>query len=931
MKNKGGKKEMKKRLSKKKIILIISIFLIIGLLPVIVAIIMDYDIAKLNQHIDSNVSSTETWNKWYKDIENEHIRASETGVRFVNNRIIILFWTTATEEQKQSAVNSVNGRVIGISDDGFQYQVEIQPIDNYDDLQMICKDLWVNNGGILGCFPENVVSADDMISSIPNDPWKDTIQGIMGTDWNEEYPKGLNWWAETIQASSAWEYNNRFSSIKIGILDNGFDTNHEDLSLTVINPNENMVDNDDVSGGKNHGTHVAGIIGATANNEKGITGIVWNKELYCADVSATKEQKDNNLSVLDIYGGIEELLKRGCKVVNMSLGGYTDDTINWGARAASYIIRWEKLLNRKDFIIVQAAGNKNNDSIHTGHFASITDESIERMFQYYDELYEKGEIDKPYRDLYSSSDIYKHFLIVGAVQQKKNGYELVTGFNFPDVFDEVGFFDWNKLGNLVDLKQYRSYTCYGEHISIVAPGKDIFSTIVSGGINGNYGYDTGTSMAAPIVTGVASLVWSVNPQFTAEEVKEIVCSNTKDVATGYDEADTRRYPIVNAKLAVEEAIKRTDNLIVGAVKDKATNNPITDVSVDVIIPGSGSTKIVASTTTNDSGEFELKLPKGTYTIVFAHDDYKRFAYNVTVDTDDITLNAPILLTPSNSIQDNEYMVNLVGITVNELASIYGSDYDVMWHWDGTRRVLYYSDKRTSCMFEIHEISESLSLNGSERIERLEYPIERRGGLGPITKELDAHMEYQDIQNVLNLELTWDELGYYLAYDYNDDIKITFFFDTKPEPTTLPSKVGILSHKLYLSSVPDTYEEDESTLNDASSFTNEPKYPTSQKYWVIFKEGFRNDRIEMSTFDTELQEGSFHIIWDGNLLLNNDDGMSRCEQFSIVNNQWNKDREYGILTDWATEIIASNVDIYDGEGNLIKAKTDYSKISMDMVQ
>lgn len=148
---------------------------------------------------------------------------------------------------------------------------------------------------------------------------------------------------------------------------------------------------------------------------------------------------------------------------------------------------------------------------------------------------------------------------------------------------------------------------------------------------------------------------------------------------------------------------------------------------------------------------------------------------------------------------------------------------------------------------------------------------------------------------------------------------------------MPSKVGILSHKLYLSSVPDTYEEDESTLNDASSFTNEPKYPTSQKYWVIFKEGFRNDRIEMSTFDTELEEGSFHIIWDGNLLLNNDDGMSRCEQFSIVNNQWNKDREYGILTDWATEIIASNVDIYDGEGNLIKAKTDYSKISMDMLQ
>ena len=888
---------MKKRLSKKKSIIISVIFLVLVLIGSIVTIL----IIKENSNNSNYYSDGSSTQKWFEDIDDTHVSENSDVGKYINNRIIVFFKRDYSENQLQAVLNSINGIILGTNGDGV-YQIEIPTTNSYEELKTITGNV-KKMEGVFTCQIETII--EFISQAIPNDPWKDTFQGLLGTDWDEANPDGLNWGLETIQASSAWEYKNRFSSIKIGVVDNGFDINHEDLEITMINPDENSKED--------HGTHVAGIIGATANNEKGITGIVWNKELYCADVSATKKQEKKGITVLNQFDGIEELLKKGCKVINMSMGGFKNgqEIINSGAQAAGWILYWEDVLKIEDFIIVQGAGNNKADSTSTGLFASITDESIELMF---------NENDKSYRELYNNSDIYKHFLIVGAVQKNKNGYELVNGFNPLKGFGIKELLQWENY-----------YTCYGDNISIVAPGKDIFSTVVSDGVNGSYGYDTGTSMAAPMVTGVASLVWSVNPQFTAEEVKEIVCSNTKDVATGYDEADTRRYPIVNAKLAVEEAIKRTDNLIVGAVKDKATNNPITDVSVDVIIPGSGSTKIVASTTTNNSGEFELKLPKGTYTIVFAHDDYKRFAYNVTVDTDDITLNAPILLTPSNSIQDNEYMVNLVGITVNELASIYGSDYDVMWHWDGTRRVLYYSDKRTSCMFEIHEISESLSLNGSERIERLEYPIERRGGLGPITKELDAHMEYQDIQNVLNLELTWDELGYYLDYDYNDDINITFFYDTKPEPTTLPSKVGILSHKLYLSSVPDTYEEDESTLNDASSFTNEPKYPTSQKYWVIFKEGFRNDRIEMSTFDTELEEGSFHIIWDGNLLLNNDDGMSRCEQFSIVNNQWNKDREYGILTDWATEIIASNVDIYDGEGNLIKAKTDYSKISMDMLQ
>ena len=107
------------------------------------------------------------------------------------------------------------------------------------------------------------------------------------------------------------------------------------------------------------------------------------------------------------------------------------------------------------------------------------------------------------------------------------------------------------------------YTNVGQNVSIAAPGDEIYSC----DINSDYCYLTGTSMAAPVVTAVASLVWSVNPSFNGKEVKEIVCTSTDKIAeinksVAYlDGIQTMDYPMVNAKLAVEEAIKRTDSTV----------------------------------------------------------------------------------------------------------------------------------------------------------------------------------------------------------------------------------------------------------------------------------------------------------------------------------------------------------------------------------
>ena len=89
-----------------------------------------------------------------------------------------------------------------------------------------------------------------------------------------------------------------------------------------------------------------------------------------------------------------------------------------------------------------------------------------------------------------------------------------------------------------------------------------------------------------------------------------------------------------------------------------------------------------------------------------------------------------------------------------------------------------------------------------------------------------------------------------------------------------------------------------------------------KYWVVFREGFRNGQLEMSSFDAS---GEPYVKWDGrtrrsNLVCGNQE--ARCNQFQFNGKEFVKRGTYGVLTDYAQDIIASNVNIYDSNGNLV---------------
>lgn len=109
-----------------------------------------------------------------------------------------------------------------------------------------------------------------------------------------------------------------------------------------------------------------------------------------------------------------------------------------------------------------------------------------------------------------------------------------------------------------------SFSNYGKKaVDVFAPGVDIYSTLP----NNEYGNRSGTSMASPVVTGIAALLLSYFPELTPEEVKSIIEDSAVSVSLEVHQPGTEETvpfdtlsktgKVVNAYEAVKLAIERT--------------------------------------------------------------------------------------------------------------------------------------------------------------------------------------------------------------------------------------------------------------------------------------------------------------------------------------------------------------------------------------
>ena len=92
----------------------------------------------------------------------------------------------------------------------------------------------------------------------PDDPFNDE-NNYWNYDWDDENPEGNNWHIEATDTRSAWGYKELFGHINIGVVDGGFDTEHEELKGKISFPTAREKRRNRPN---HHGTHVAGIIAA---------------------------------------------------------------------------------------------------------------------------------------------------------------------------------------------------------------------------------------------------------------------------------------------------------------------------------------------------------------------------------------------------------------------------------------------------------------------------------------------------------------------------------------------------------------------------------------------------------------------------------------------------------------------------------------------
>ena len=103
----------------------------------------------------------------------------------------------------------------------------------------------------------------------------------------------------------------------------------------------------------------------------------------------------------------------------------------------------------------------------------------------------------------------------------------------------------------------------------------------------------------------------------------------------------------------------------------------------------------------------------------------------------------------------------------------------------------------------------------------------------------------------------------------------------------------------------------------------PPYPDKERpYWIIFREGFRDGRVELSVFDITSPTDDLYIVWDQNLTLSDHSKFGGCNQYYISDmDEWTLFvTGYNVMSDYATDIIASNLDVYSGSGELVCAKS-----------
>ncbi len=368
-----------------------------------------------------------------------------------------------TAAEKQSKSGAKSAKELNISDEEIIKKLDIN-VDNYSNV--LCINLKEKSKLNVLKTVKKLEQYEEILCAGPN--YFYTLDSVYPND--DYYEDNDQWAIDAIQLPEAWEHTKGSDTIKVGVIDTGIDSGHPDLLGKVYNTH--YIYFDDPDEGKDvlgHGTHVAGIIGANTNNSKGVAGTCWNVELVSLKIMENVDNK-GVYQTKNLVAAIERAINLNLNILNLSGGGYGYDS------------NVKNAIDSYQGLFVCSAGNgidTNNDG---------------------------------FADRAANTDVEKHY----PSSCNSNNIISVTSFN--------------ESGSYVQSEGTGDNTIYYNYgatsVDLAAPGSSIYSTVPTSVRSSGYDSWSGTSMAAPYVTGVAALMMSANPALKDDPVavKNIILS-----------------------------------------------------------------------------------------------------------------------------------------------------------------------------------------------------------------------------------------------------------------------------------------------------------------------------------------------------------------------------------------------------------------------
>ncbi|WP_132058543.1 S8 family peptidase [Halorussus amylolyticus] len=318
-------------------------------------------------------------------------------------------------------------------------------------------------------------------------------------------------WDKQAQGASGVHGTTRGEGTRVAVLDSGAIPDHPDLEGTL---NTDLSRNFTGDGGdftpyyNDHGTHVAGIIGADDTTEEGIVGTAPGTELVALRVFVGPFAFFGDIIAAMTYAGDIE-----ADAANMSLGSYPLPNNEENQLLRESIERATDHAASQGTLMVASAGNDGVNLDDDGDVLSLPNEADNVM-----SVSSTGPIGYRWDDKGNGRRIRNYRAAFNKLDEETTTPAPYTNYGSEaiDISAQGGNTDSEAEGTDANWQ-------YDMVLSTIFEWDDDDNMVPS------YGWKAGTSMAAPQVAAAAALVKSVNPDATPGEIRDHLESTARDV------------------------------------------------------------------------------------------------------------------------------------------------------------------------------------------------------------------------------------------------------------------------------------------------------------------------------------------------------------------------------------------------------------------